>query len=100
MQIESQFCGEFAMLDRWFLAHPRSVDEPYLEHQRAAWRFSVSLLKAAGACFIHGLVPALFESAASRSIAELHQRMVEQRRGIRADVQAVSGSPLRDIGRG
>ena len=88
------------MLDRWILAHPRSVDESYLEHQRAAWRFSASLLKAAAACFIHGLVPALFESAASRSVAELHERMVEQRRGIRADVQAVSGAPLRDIGRG
>jgi hypothetical protein len=88
------------MLDRWFLAHPRSVDESYFEHQRAAWGFSASLLKAAAACFIHGLAPALFESAASRSVAELHERMVEQRRGIRAHVQAVSGSSLRDIGRG
>ena len=74
------------MLSRWFLAHPRSVDESYLEHQRAAWGFSASLLIAAGACFIHGLVPVLFESAASRSVAELHERMVT-RRGIRADAQ-------------
>ena len=88
------------MLDRWFLAHPRSVDESYLAHQRAAWRFSAGLLKAAGACFIHGLVPGLFESAASRSVTELHERMVRQRRGIRADVQGVSGPPLRDLGRG
>ena len=91
------------MLDRWFLAHPRSIDESYLEHQRAAWRFSASLLRASAACFIHGLVPALFESAASRAVAELHERMARQRRGIRADVQAVSGSPSlaprRDIGR-
>jgi hypothetical protein len=92
------------MLDRWFLVHPRSFDESYLEHQRAAWRFSALLLKASATCFIHGLVPALFESAASRSVAELHQRMVEQRRAIRADVQPVSGSsslaPLRDMGEG
>ena len=59
------------MLDRWFLAHPRSVEETYLAHQRAAWGFSASLLKAAAACFIHGLVPGLFESTASRSITEL-----------------------------
>jgi hypothetical protein len=69
------------MLDRWFVAHPRSVEESYLQHQRAAWGFSASLLKAAATCFIHGLVPALFESSASRSVAELHEHMVTQRRG-------------------
>lgn len=92
------------MLDRWFLAHPRCVEESYLEHQRVALCFSASLLKAAAACFIHGLVPALFESAASRAVAELHERMVEQRRGIRAGVHPEPGSPslapFRDIGRG
>ena len=90
------------MLDEWFLAHPRNVDKSYLEHHREAWRFSALLLKAAAACFIHGLVPALFESAASRSVADLNERMVEQQRGIRADVQVVSSSPciepLCDIG--
>ncbi len=80
------------MLSRWFLAHPRSIDESYLEHQRAAWGFSASLLKAAGACFIHGLVPVLFESAASRSVAELHERMLTRRK-VRAETQMVSGSP-------
>lgn len=86
------------MLDRWFLAHPRSVDESYREHQRAAWRFSASLLKASAACFIHGLMPVLFESTASRSVADLHERMARQRRGSRADTQMVSGplAPLRD----
>jgi hypothetical protein len=88
------------MLERWFLAHPRSVDETYLAHRRAAWGFSASLLKAAVACFIHGLVPALFESTASRSIAELHERMTTKRRGVHADTQMVSGphslAPLRD----
>jgi hypothetical protein len=92
------------MLHRWFLAHPRSVEESYLGHQRAAWRFSASLLKAALACFIHGLVPALFESTASRSVAELHKRMVYHRHGVRPETQMVSGSPslapFGDAGRG
>ena len=88
------------MLNRWFLAHPRSVDESYLEHQRAAWGFSASLLKAAGACFVHGMVPALFESTASRSIIQIHERMVT-RRGIRAETPSVpSLAPFRDAGRG
>ena len=81
------------MLDRWFLAHPRSVDETYLAHQRAAWGFSASLLKAAAACFIHGLVPALFESTGSRSIAELHDRMTTKRRGVYAETQMLPEAP-------
>ena len=80
------------MMDRWFLAHPRSVEESYLQHQRAAWGFSASLLKAAVACFIHGLVPGLFESTASRRVTALHERMVHQRRGPRAETQMGSGS--------
>ena len=86
------------MLDRWFLVHPRSVDETYLAHQRAAWGFSASLLKAAAACFIHGLVPGLFESTASRSVAELHERMIHQRRGVRSETPLFA--PLRDNSRG
>ena len=78
------------MLDRWFFAHPRSVEETYFAHQRAAWGFSASLLKAAAACFIHGLVPGLFESTASGSITELHERMVTQRRGARTETQMMS----------
>ena len=67
------------MLDQLFLAHPRTVDESYPQHRRAAWAFSASLLKAAAACFIHGLVPALFESTASQTVEALHERMVSTR---------------------
>jgi len=68
------------MLDRWFLAHLRSVDEGYLEHQGRALRFSGSLFAAAGACFIHALVPGLFERTASRMIERLHGEMVVHRK--------------------
>ena len=88
------------MLDYWFLAHPRNVDESYLQHRRAAWSFSASLLKAAAACFIHGMVPALFESTASQTVEALHERMVKQRRGVQPGGSPVAGSrhrtPLRD----
>ena len=67
------------MLDRWFLAHPKRVGESYFAHQRMALGFSGALLKAALACFVHALVPGLFESTASRAIAELHERMVRNR---------------------
>jgi hypothetical protein len=80
------------MLDRWFLAHPRSVDENYLEHQAVALGFSATLLKAAAACFIHALVPALFPSTGSRLIAQLHEQMVTKRAIKRLDIERASSS--------
>jgi len=68
------------MLDRLFLSHPRSVDESYLAHQAHALRFSGSLLLAAGACFIHALVPGLFVRTGSRTIERLHDEMVVHRK--------------------
>ena len=68
------------MLDRLFLAHPRSVNESYLEHQTRALKFSGSLFLAAGACFIHALVPGLFERTGSRTIERLHDEMVVHRK--------------------
>ncbi len=63
------------MFSEWFEAHPRSVGETYLEHQRVAFGFSKALLKAGLACFIHSLFPALFQTTASRTVMELHARM-------------------------
>jgi hypothetical protein len=71
--------GSTVMLERWFLSHPRSVHESYLEHQACAMRFSVSLLGAGLACFVHALVPGLFEYTASRTIERLHGEMVTHR---------------------
>jgi uncharacterized protein DUF6356 len=68
------------MLNRLFLAHPREVNETYLEHQAHALRFSGSLLMAAGACFIHALVPSLFVRTGSRTIERLHDEMVVHRK--------------------
>ena len=63
------------MLSDWFESHPRSVGETYFEHQRVAVGFSGALLKAALACFIHGLCPALFQTTASRAVTELHAKI-------------------------
>lgn len=63
------------MLDRWFLAHPRSLGESYFKHQQRALSFAVHLLGAGVACFIHALVPALFQRTASRTVALLYSRM-------------------------
>jgi hypothetical protein len=72
--------GSTVMLDRLFLSHPRSVNEGYFEHQGRALRFSASLLGAGLACFVHALVPGLFERTGSRMIERLHGEMVTHRK--------------------
>ena len=67
------------MLDRWFLAHPRSVGETYLEHQGAALSFSFQLFGAAAACLVHACVPGLFQRTGSATVARLHGQMVTNR---------------------
>ena len=64
---------------RLFLDHPRSVGESYLEHQRHAFGFGISLLGAALACLVHAVIPALFVRTGSETITRLHDRMVVNR---------------------
>ena len=67
------------MFERVFLAHPRSIDETYLEHQRTAFGFAGALFLAACACALHGLAPALCEKTGSTMVKRLHDRMVANR---------------------
>lgn len=64
-----------SLLDRWFLAHPASVDETYFEHMRFALGFCFWLALAAGAALIHAVFPALCETTASRILRKLVARM-------------------------
>lgn len=68
------------MFERLFLTHPRSMGETYGEHLQTAWGFGSSLIWAGLACILHGLVPALCTTTASRSVTALHERMVLNRR--------------------
>ena len=56
-------------------AHPAEVNESYLEHLLAAVGFATRLLLAAGACFVHALVPCLFQRTASSMLNRLHAQM-------------------------
>ena len=70
--------------------HPRSVGESYGEHMIAAWSFAGGLMLAAVACFLHGLLPFLCQSTASRRVTALHARM--SRRG--AAAASATGAPV------
>lgn len=58
---------------RSFVDHPASVNETYFQHLNFAMRFAIKLLAAGGAAFIHAVVPALFETTASRMVNSIHQ---------------------------
>jgi hypothetical protein len=73
------FRGYARMLD-FFLKHPRSVGETYIEHMAAALSFGVAMIVAGLACVVHAFLPAFFERTGSRAIAELYGRMVINRR--------------------
>lgn len=62
-----------------FTEHPASVGETYGEHMRVAFSFSVPMIAAGVACFVHGLFPFLFTTTGSRTVAALYERMVTHR---------------------
>ncbi|ATE64683.1 DUF6356 family protein [Rhizorhabdus dicambivorans] len=68
------------MIDRYFREHPRSVDETYRQHLHTASWFAATMTLAGLACFIHALVPHLFQKTGSAVIERLYDRMVKNRR--------------------
>lgn len=69
---------------RFFVAHPASVGETYLQHLRNAMGFAGCLGWAALACALHAVLPFLFVHTASDAVHRLHARMVTGRRNVHA----------------
>lgn len=67
------------ILDRLFLAHPRTVNEGYFEHCAFAFRIGSRLLLAGAAAMVHAAVPCLCETTASRIILALNAGIVARR---------------------
>ena len=51
--------------------HLAAVHETYFQHQRFAFKFGLTCMKAGFMALIHGLVPACFESRASETVKRL-----------------------------
>lgn len=77
------------MIRRLFKDHPESVGESYGEHLRVAGSFGWAMLKGAGACFTHALVPAFFPKTGSSTVKRLHARLSHdpQREGRRPEYE-------------
>jgi len=71
-----------------FTAHPRSVDETYLEHLEAAAGFGITMVGAGLACLVHAAFPFLFVHTGSRAIGSLNERMITHRRRRTAALEA------------
>ncbi|UTW55849.1 DUF6356 family protein [Kordiimonas sp. SCSIO 12610] len=67
------------MLVRLFTEHPKSVDESYFEHLLMASSFGLTMVFYGLLCFVHALLPFLFEKSASKAIDRLYVRMVTNR---------------------
>lgn len=79
------------ILDRLFLAHPRTVNESYLEHCAFAFGIGSRLLLAGSAALVHAIVPCLCETTASRIILALNAGIVARRAKANA---AANAEPL------
>lgn len=58
-------------LSRLFVEHPREVGESYVEHFVASASYGLRVLKVAGCCFVHALVPGLYKTRASDTIRSM-----------------------------
>jgi hypothetical protein len=79
------------MLSLLFTRHPASVGETYTEHMQVAAGFGFRLFLASMACFVHALLPFLFERTGSTAIQSLHGSMVISR--LRRDDRVRDGVP-------
>ncbi|MFM9977737.1 MAG: DUF6356 family protein [Sphingomonadaceae bacterium] len=67
------------MIDRIFLAHPRTVGETYAEHFRVASGFGAAMIVGGTKAFIHAIFPNLYPTAGSDTVRKLHAILVEKR---------------------
>ena len=72
----NQSPSKSTLINTIFLDHPASVDETFWEHFRFALTFSFWLFVAAGAAFVHAIIPALCKTTGSDIIKRLHARIV------------------------
>lgn len=67
------------MFRKLFLDHPRKVEEGYWEHLGVAGRFGLTMIGGGLLALVHAVFPAICENSASKTIAKLHQTLVEKR---------------------
>ena len=67
------------MIGKIFLDHPASVGQSYGEHALFAASVGWTMFVGSLACFVHAVVPALFQTTGSSAILKLHERVTNTR---------------------
>ena len=63
------------LVDQYFLDHPRGAGQRYFQHLWFAWRFGGAMFRGACAAFLHGVLPNVHQTTASRTVNDLHERL-------------------------
>ena len=66
-------------MQKLFTQHPETVGETYFQHMYSASSFGVKMLGGALCCFVHAILPFMFEKKGSRIITDLHDAMITNR---------------------
>ncbi|MCU0886143.1 MAG: DUF6356 family protein [Beijerinckiaceae bacterium] len=72
-----------------FTRHPEALGESFGQHFIHAMSYSMRLFGAAGAAFVHALLPFLFEKTASNTIKAMYGEMTS--RGATAPIESAKG---------
>jgi len=60
--------------------HCSDANENYFQHMAVAQKISFELLKASFMAFLHSIIPALFQTNASKKIIDLNKYLEEKKR--------------------
>ena len=66
------------VLSKWFLDHPRSVNETYAAHFRTAFGIGTRMVVGGMACIVHAVVPRMFVTTASDEVRDLYRTISER----------------------
>lgn len=64
--------------------HLKEVDETYFEHMLYATKYGVKMIFAGLACIIHGLLPEVFCTTASRTMESIKNEINERKQKVNA----------------
>ena len=62
----------FTQCPSWFTAHPSERGLTYGQHLRRAWYMAWRMLYGSACLFVHGVFPAWFSTAGSKTIKQLY----------------------------
>ena len=72
------------VIDRLFLAHPRSLGMTWAGHGSGAFKVGFQLIGAGLAAVIHGVIPGIFGETASGTVTRVYEH-IQRTRGNSTD---------------